>query len=436
MKRDILEKLLAWKNSADRKPLILSGARQVGKTYSLIEFGRSDFKRFHYLNFQEDKSLAAIFEGSLSPETIIESIQFVLKRTINFHEDLIIFDEIQDCPRALTSLKYFCEDKPEIALCCAGSLLGVVCSDGSFPVGKVNFLKMFPVSFEEFLSGIGDVQSYEKLRMVPPDQSIPEVVHAHLVKRLKEYMIVGGLPEVVRLYARHQENKYEAFEKVRQRQKELIASYMGDFLKYSGKVRANDIAAIFESIPSQLARENKKFKASDAVPSGRFAKLQSGIDWLVGAGLVIKVKVTNSAELPLSAFTKPNRFKLYLFDIGILGALGQLSANVIYSSVELFSTFKGAFCENYVAQEFVSSGIDSIYAWANNTAEIEFLREKEGLVYPIEVKAGLSGKLKSLNVFAQKYKSPYRIRLSARNLEVNEGAEMHSYPLYLTHRFL
>jgi len=436
MKRDILEKLSVWKNSADRKPLILSGARQVGKTYSLIEFGQSEFKRFHYLNFQEDKSLATIFEGSLSPETIIESIQFVLKRTINFHEDLIIFDEIQDCPRALTSLKYFCEDKPEIALCCAGSLLGVVYSDGSFPVGKVNFLKMFPVSFEEFLSGIGDVQGYEKLRKVPLDQSIPEVVHTHLVKRLREYMIVGGLPEVVRLYARHQENKYEAFEKVRQRQKELIASYMGDFSKYSGKVRANDIAAIFESIPSQLARENKKFKASDAVPSGRFAKLQSGIDWLVGAGLVIKVKVTNSAELPLSAFTKPNRFKLYLFDIGILGALGQLSANVIYSGVELFSTFKGAFCENYVAQEFVCSGIDSIYAWANNTAEIEFLREKEGLVYPIEVKAGLSGKLKSLNVFAQKYKSPYRIRLSARNLEVNEGAEMHSYPLYLAHRFL
>ena len=256
------------------------------------------------------------------------------------------------------------------------------------------------------------------------------------MERLKEYYVVGGMPEAVKTYANSTKRRAEAFLEVRKKQSELITSYMSDFSKYSGRIRGNDIVAVFESIPSQLARENKKFKAKDIYNKVRFSQLQSPIDWLCGAGLLIKVKITNSGEVPLEAFTKENRFKLYLFDIGILGALAGLSPkNIFYQAGDLFATFKGAFCENFVAQEFICSGSGQLYSWMSNTAEVEFIREIDGRVFPIEVKSGRSGKLKSLNVFTKKYDVPYRTRISARNLEFNEKAKMHNYPLYLAYRF-
>lgn len=435
MKRTIEDHLIRWKNAPERKPLILKGARQTGKTYSLEEFAKKEFRKLHYINFQRDKNACRIFAGNLSPSHILESLEFYLDTRINRKKDIVFFDEIQDCSRALTSLKYFCEDMQELAVVCAGSLLGVVQSDEPFPVGKINFLNLRPMSFEEFLLAVADGKSFDFLQNLRQPDTIPPIIHDHLLTRLKEYFVVGGLPEVVQTYCSNRENKHEAFSKTRKKQEELIDAYMSDFSKYSGKVNANEISSIFQSIPAQLARENKRFKASEALPQGRFAKLQSPIDWLVGAGLLIKVKITNSGEIPFEAFTADNRFKLYLFDIGILGALAKIPPRSLFLKSDLFSTFKGAFCENYVAQEFIYSGSGQIYSWMSNTAEVEFLREIDGDVYPVEVKAGLSGKLKSLNVFAQKYKVKYRIRISARNLEFNEPTLIQSYPLYLAHKF-
>jgi predicted AAA+ superfamily ATPase len=435
MKRTIYKKLLEWKNTRNRKPLILKGARQTGKTYSIMEFGKNEFRKIHTINFQKDKTACEIFSGNLSPQRILESMEFYLETDIDKSKDIVFFDEIQDCPRALTSLKYFCEDMQEMAVASAGSLLGITQPDEPFPVGNVSFLQLYPMSFEEFLLAVKDVRAYDKLQSIKYSDTIPPIIHQHFMERLKEYFIVGGLPEVVRIYCANKENKANAYSKVREKQEELIQAYMSDFSKYSGKVRANEIAAVFESIPVQLARESKKFKASDAIPKSRFSRLKSPIDWLIGAGLLIKVKITNSGEIPFDAFAEENRFKLYLFDIGILGALGRIPPKSLHLTNDLFSSFKGAFCENYVAQEFIYSGSGQLYSWMRKAAEVEFVREVDGEVYPIEVKAGLSGKLKSLNIFADKYPVKYRTRISARNLEFNEQAKIHNYPLYLSSRF-
>ena len=435
MKRSLYKKLIEWKVSENRKPLILKGARQTGKTYLLNEFGKNEFKNMHYLNFQKIKELHGIFENDLVSEKILELIEFVLNTSIDVKTDIVFLDEIQECPRALTSLKYFYEDMPELALVCAGSLLGVVHSDSAFPVGKVSFLNLYPMSLEEFLEALGEERSLKFISNMILTDKIPSIVHNQIMDFLKEYMVVGGMPEIVSLYVRNRDNRNEAFNQIRRRQDELITAYMGDFSKYSGKVRANEIVSVFESVPSQLAKENKKFIPSKVISGGRFSKLSSAVDWLTGAGLIIKVKISNSGELPFSGFTKENRFKLYFFDIGLLGALGGVAPKAIIMQNDLFVTFKGAFCENFVAQEFIYSNSKPLFSWANNTSEIEFLREIDGEVLPIEVKAGLSGKLKSLNVFSQKYNSPYRTRISGRNFEFNETSKMHNYPLYLSFRF-
>ncbi|MBW2700143.1 MAG: ATP-binding protein [Deltaproteobacteria bacterium] len=435
LQRSIEKDLLAWKTSNPRKPLILKGARQTGKTFSLNVFGKGYFSRVHHLNFQKNKELRSIFDGSLDPERLIESIEFVLDCSIDQVADLLFLDEIQDCPAAITSLKYFHEDMSHMAICAAGSLLGVTQPEVPFPVGQVTFLTMRPLSFEEFLLAIGEKRTYSALRATRPPGPLAAVVHHHALSLLNEYFVTGGMPEVVASYALHRTDKHRALAQVRHIQNDLITASMGDFSKYSGKVDATVIASLFESIPAQLARENKKFKTSSVMPGGRFSRLQSSIDWLVAAGLAIRVKMTNSGELPFAAFTKENAFKLYLYDIGILGALAGLSPRVLMTASEPFATFKGAFCENFVAQEFLYSGVDSLYSWSSNKAEVEFLREVEGEVFPVEVKAGLSGKLKSLKVFQQKYRCKNRVRISARNLEINHQANMHSYPLYLAHRF-
>jgi predicted AAA+ superfamily ATPase len=435
MKRTIYNRLSEWKNAGDRKPLILKGARQTGKTYLLKEFGQNEFRRIHSINFQKDKTACEIFTGSLSPQRILESIQLYLETKVDKTKDIIFFDEIQDCPRALTSLKYFCEDMRELAVVSAGSLLGVAQIDEPFPVGQVSFLNLYPMSFEEFLLAVGDENSYRKLQALHYPDTIPPVLHHRLMERLQEYFVVGGLPEVVSTYCSHMGDRPEAFARVRAKQEDLITAYMSDFSKYSGKIAANEIASVFESIPAQLARENKKFKTSQVIPQGRFSRLKSPIDWLTGAGLLIKVKIVNSGEIPFEAFTAENRIKLYLFDIGILGALARIPPKNLYMKSDLFSTFKGAFCENFVAREFIYSGSGRLYSWMSNTAELEFIREIDGEVYPIEVKAGHSGKLKSLNVFAAKYKVKYRTRISSRNLEFNEQSKIHNYPLYLSYRF-
>ena len=433
--RDITAQLLQWKQSIPRKPLVLRGVRQTGKSFSLREFGVQYFQNYHLVNFQEDPDFNSIFAGSLTPARIIEALELLLNRNINPATDLLILDEIQDCPRAITSLKYFYENMPDLAICCAGSLLGVVHSDSPFPVGKVTFLDLHPLSFKEFLSALAEDRVLDYLQNLNSTSTIPDVIHKQCLQLLREYFVVGGMPEVVNLYQQQREHRHLAFADVRAKQRDLLDAYIRDFAKYADTVRADRILAVFNAIPAQLAKDNRRFIAAKVIDKGRYSKLQTAIDWLTGAGLAVKVPIANSGELPFAAFTQENRFKLYFFDTGLLGALAQLSPNTLYLDNDLFATFKGAFCENFIAQELRVFSTKDLYCWANNTAEVEFMLQIDGQVLPIEVKSGKSGKLKSLNIFAQKYSVPYRTRFSGHNLQIRPETAMHNYPLYLSYRF-
>lgn len=438
MKRDIWDHLLTWKKKQNRKPLILKGARQVGKTYILKSFGRKCFTNFHYLNFEKDTRLADIFEKNLDPKRILQEIGFYLNKGINNKEDLIIFDEIQNAPKALTSLKYFHEDLPETSICAAGSLLGLELNEANFPVGKVEFIKLSPMSFMEFLSGIGEIKAYSFLKEYKQGNSIPPVVHSHIWDLLKIYMIVGGLPEVVMTYKELKDDLFKALNEVREKQDQLILGHNADMAKHSGKLNSMQIERLWRNVPAQLAREQDgsaaRFRFKGILPGiNRYGKLAGCIDWLHTAGLIIKIPITNSGLLPFSAYTSQNSFKLYMFDIGILGALSNLSHKVILDYD--YGSYKGYFAENFVAQEFISSGTKELYCWKERQAEVEFLREKDGQVFPVEVKSGWITQAKSLKVFSEKYNPPFRTIFSARNVSIDHTKKVYKYPLYLAYKF-
>ena len=428
----------AWKTQKDRKPLILKGTRQVGKTYILRAFGKRYFSHFHYINFEKDKRLLKIFDGDLNPTRILQELSFYLNASINKETDLIIFDEIQNAPRALTSLKYFHEEMPQIAICCAGSLLGICLTDSAFPVGKVEFVNMFPLSFEEFLQGINDMKAYDFLNNYKKGEKIPDIVHSHLWNQLKIYFVVGGLPEIVKLFAELKDDLFAALKTVREKQTDLIATYNADMAKHSGKQNAMHLERLWRNIPAQLAREqngtSSKFKFKGVIPgAGRYGKLSGAIDWLTATGLVLKVHIVNSGNLPFLAHVKENSFKLYIFDIGILGALGGLAPKVIMDYD--YGSYKGYFAENFVAQEFIYSGAMELVCWMERTAEVEFLREIDGNVLPIETKSGWRTQTKSLKVFTEKYNPEYRTIMSARNFLADKINKVYKCPLYLASRF-
>ena len=438
MKRYITEKLIAWKNSKFRKPLLLKGVRQVGKTYTLKTFGEESFPNTHYFNFEEDKTLALVFDANLDPTHIIAQLSLHTGVPIDVHHDLVIFDEIQACPNALTSLKYFNEKLPELALCSAGSLLGVYLGPVSFPVGKVDMLDMYPLSFEEFLMATGDERYADLLRSVSLNSQITELAHSTLWDKLKLYFITGGLPEVIQTYNEYQDELVTALNAVRKKQKELIKAYYADFAKHSGKVNSMHIDRVWTSVPKKLSSDHNgsapKYTFKDVIPNAsRYSQLSGPIDWLERAGLIIKTPIAYSAQLPISAYTKENTFKLYMFDVGILGALGDLHPNTIldYS----YGTYKGYFAENFVAQAFLAGGAEILYCWREGKAELEFIRDIEGKIIPIEVKSGHVTQTKSLNVFAKKYEPLYRTVIGAKNLHIDHQHKYHVYPLYLAYRF-
>lgn len=439
MKRDIFNKLQEWSLKPRRKPLILRGARQVGKTYILREFGTRNFTRYHYVNFEKTKEVASIFEETLDPKKIIQRLRFILDTSIDIHKELLIFDEIQECPKALTSLKYFSEDMPELALCSAGSLLGVHLTPVSFPVGKVDTLFMYPMSFREFLLALQEERSLEYLEELSKLKPLPQVVHEHLWQRLKWYFVTGGLPEVVDSFRREKDNLYVACTNARKIQKELIIAYNADMAKHAGKINSMHLDRLFHAIPEQLAKSQdgtaKKFIFKDAVPGiNRFDRLSGVIDWLEKAGLIIKVKIVHSALLPFTAHTQENMFKLLLFDVGILGALSELEPKTILD--QDYGSYKGYFAENYVAEELLSSGNDHLYSWQGRTAEVEFLLQLDKDAIPVEVKSGNSTHAKSLQVFAQKYLPPFRVLLSAQNVKFDERSSTHYFPLYAAGRLM
>lgn len=437
MRRDIWNQLIAWKKKKDRKPLVLKGARQVGKTYILRAFGKEHFSRAHYLNFEKYKQLDKIFQGDLIPKNILQDLGLYLGTSIDKENDLMIFDEIQNVPRALTSLKYFQEEIPELAICSAGSLLGVQMSDESFPVGKVEFLHMFPMSFEEFLRGAGNNELFEFLRGRKEPESIPDIVHGRLWEQLKIYFIVGGLPEIVKTFAEYKSDLFIALEKVREKQNNLLLTYIADIAKHSGKQNAMHIERLWRNVPAQLAREQDgsagKFRFKGVIPGiKRYSQLAGSIDWLVSAGLIVKAHIVNSGQLPFSAHIAENTFKLYVFDVGLLGALSELPFKSIIDYG--YGSYKGYFAENFAAQEFICSGVRGLYCWKERTAEVEFLREINGDVLPVEIKSGWVTQAKSIKVFAQKYHPRCRVILSANNLSLDSSNKVYRYPLYLASR--
>ncbi|MBI5274613.1 MAG: ATP-binding protein [Chlamydiales bacterium] len=433
VQRKMMGRLLKWKKEPNRKPLLLKGVRQVGKTHLLKEFGRLHFSQFHYFNFEKEPGLAKIFEPDLIPERILRDLSFHLNRSINVGEDLVIFDEIQELPKALTSLKYFQEDSPELHLCGAGSLLGLHLNQGSFPVGKVTFETLRPLSFEEFLMANHD-KALPLIQTITSKSKLSEIVHEHLWDQLKRYFIVGGLPEAVATYCANQDNLFEAFSRVRKKQEDLLNTYYADIAKHSGKVNAMHIDRVFRSVPAQLQQvqdgSSARFKFKGVVPGiTHYDRLAGAIDWLEATGLIIKVHIVNTGHLPFKGYAKENFFKLLAFDVGILGSMSDLSPKLILDYD--YGSYKGYFAENFIAQELLASGRDHLFSWQENQAEIEFLVEIDGKAIPIEVKSGSSTKAKSLKVFSEKYTPPYQVIFSGKPLNNTHGMGIHYYPLYL-----
>lgn len=430
MKRNIYEELIKWKNTSHRKPLILRGARQVGKSYILKEFGKKNFNKVHIIDFEKDgDKYIPIFAEDLGYKKLLLQLSLILKSDINTKQDLIIFDEIQNCPRALTSLKYFNEDLPELAICCAGSLLGIKLSEESFPVGKVNFLEMYPLTFEEFIQSTNHPKLWESYQQVIHEHDSSSVIHNVLWEYLLDYYVVGGMPEVVHhfIIESNDKNKYLALNEARKRQHDLIISYTNDFKKHSGKENALHLQSTFENIPKQLSQYHdtsvKRYKFNNVIAGKKsYADLLGPIEWLTKAGLIINVPVVSHIDHPLKSFSKDNLFKLYIFDIGILGAMLGLGPEIILK--QNYGIGKGYFTENFVAcllhSSFHSAYHDGPYSWNNKNHELEFVVNFNSELLPIEVKAGRSTRAKSLEIIMKEYSLRRAIILSNEPIKITK----------------
>lgn len=430
MERDFYYKLLNWKDSNLRKPLVLRGARQVGKTYILTTFAKQEYEDYIYLNFDENPHFASFFNENLDPERIIKELTIYFKKPIRPASTLIVLDEIQECPQALASLKYFCEKKNEYHLAAAGSLLGVKLTKG-FPVGKVNFLDLAPLSFFEFLTAVGEKELVTMLQEMTAPKPLSEIFHNRLTSLLKYYFIIGGMPEAVDTYL-----KTDNLDQVRIVQKEILDAYILDFAKHAPKDEVMKIMAIWESVPSQLAKENKKFIFSAIRKSARARDFETSLQWLKSAGLIIKSNRISTPKLPLDAYTDKQAFKVFLLDIGLLGTMSKLDPRIILEGDLLFQEFKGALVENFVATELHDKHFDDLYYWASEgLAEVDFIISEDHSIFPLEVKAGFSKKKKSLIIYDEKFSkeesaSLVLSRASLRNFALD--GKLVNYPLYAT----
>lgn len=427
MKRDIYLRLESWKHSKRRKPLIVNGARQVGKTHALKYFGSSAYEKMVYLNFEKDEKLKDYFNQTLDPQRLIKILGVYNEIDITPHDTLIVFDEIQECPKALNSLKYFCEETPEYHIASAGSLLGVkISEEKGFPVGKVNFLHMFPLTFFEFLTALNQEKTRAFLEEQKSYQPIPQPLHEKLLELLKIYFFVGGMPESIVEYL-----KTENFSIVREVQQEILSAYEKDFSKHAPPNEIMKISTVWNQIHSQLAKENKKFIFANIRKSARGRDYEEAIQWLCDAGLIYKSHNVSAPQFPLSAYADNNIFKIFFADVGLLGAKSHLSSKILIDGDLLFKEFKGALTENFVAQELIATKQKGLYYWTSQgTAEIDFLIEEDHHICPIEIKSGESQKKKSLIVYGQKYSPQMLIRATPMNLK--HDGNIYNYPLYLT----
>ena len=433
MKRSFWNTLTEWKDAPSRKPMLIQGARQVGKTWILKRFGEAQFDNCILLDFAENKELNGFFEPNLKPERILTDLGLYLGKDLTLENTLLIFDEIQLCPEALTSLKYFYEKYPDAYICASGSLLGLGLSEQNFPVGKVKREWLHPMSFFEFLNAL-DMENLCSALQTAAQKRTPlsSPIHEKAFGLFKEYLICGGLPEVVETYIGLRDTRVAAFKAARALQNELIESYMDDIAKHSGKLKAVRIASVFRNIPEQLARETSGIRKFifKGVLSGKstYDELEAPIEWLAQAGLVHRIPICRTIRQPLAAYTERNTFMLYLFDVGILGAMLKLDSSVLYQYD--FGQFKGFLAENAALNEMINAGIGPIYTWRDGTSEIEFILASGGSIIPIEVKAGINTKAKSMRVFRQKYSPEQAVLLSAQGANQQDHGLLHA-PLYL-----
>lgn len=424
MKRYAMQQLVDWKNKPNRKPLILKGARQVGKTWLMKEFGRQHFSKVAYVTFYNNQRMKRVFDDDYDIDRIIMNINIEAKVEVTPGDTLIIFDEIQEAPRALESLKYFCENAPEYAVVAAGSLLGVAIHKGvSYPVGKVDTVELHPMSFREFLEAMNEEQLVSLISS--KNHTMMSDFSSKYIFWLKNYYYVGGMPEIVQYFAEHKD-----YQEVRRMQKGILDQYEDDFGKHAANADLARIRMVWNSIPMQLAKENKKFFFGQIKTGARMKDFEVAIEWLLDCGLITKVYRVNKPAMPLKAYIDFAAFKLFLLDVGLLGALSELDAESILEGNEIFVEFKGALTEQFVLQELVAETEYTPYYFATDasTFEMDFMIQKGKNVVPVEVKAETNQQAKSLKAYCQKYSPEYAVRISMKNYQEEEW--LTNLPLY------
>ena len=423
MKRLIINQLISWKENSQRKPLILNGARQVGKTYILKAFGKLHYRNVAYVNLDSQKELAKVFEQDFNVTRIIRSLSAFLNIHIEPQHTLIVLDEVQECPAALHALKYFCEDAPEYHVVVAGSLLGIsLHGNSSFPVGKVDMLRMFPLTFEEFLMALGEEQLIKLMK--DGETEVIDTLSGRFVDCLRQYYYTGGMPAVVKEYITSGN-----LQSVRQLQKQILFDYRRDFSKHAPAEQVPRINLVWDSIPAQLARENKKFIYGALKKGGRAKEFEMAIQWLIDAGLVYRVYRANKPSLPLKFYEDLSAFKLFSLDVGLMGAMADSPAEAVLVNNQAFVEYKGAMTELYVLTQLQPTGIPIYYYSSNDSlSEIDFLVQSGARIVPIEVKAEVNVKSKSLSAFIQKHPDLTGLRLSLLPFQTQDWME--NRPLY------
>ena len=426
MYRKIINYLSDWKDSEHRKPLILQGARQVGKTYSILEFGRTHYENVAYFNFETNPRLNETFDESISPDYLIPILSHLAGQTIIKEKTLIVFDEVQLCERALTSLKYFCEDAPGYHIIVAGSLLGVAVNRArfSFPVGKVDMKTLYPMDMEEFMLALGEDALVEQIKQsFQTDTPLPSALHDAAMQLYRQYLVVGGMPECVLQFAGTKD-----YILVRHTQDTILTSYLNDMSKYNNLNEIKKTRLAYDNITVQLSKKNTRFQYKLIKKGGRASEFENAIEWLCLSGIVSQVYKVEQIKKPLENYRDIDAFKIYVSDLGLLAAKKDLTANDILYMVDELNDFKGGMAENYVNVQLTINAYQTYYWQSERGAEIDFIIQREGRLIPIEVKSADNTKAKSLKIYMETYKPDYAIKLSAKNFGFEDGKKI--VPLY------
>ena len=426
MKRKIANYLAMWKDNKYRKPLIIQGARQVGKTYSILEFGRENYDNVAYFNFETDPSLIELFNDNISPKYLIPLLSHVASTTIVSEKTLIIFDEVQLCERALTSLKYFCEEAPEYHVIVAGSLLGVALNreEFSFPVGKVDIKNVYPMDIEEFMIALGQEDLVEQIKLAYlENKGLPQALHNIALNIYRQYLVVGGMPETVLQFVETND-----FILARHNQEMILASYLNDMSKYNNNNGIRKTRLVYNNITVQLSKTNTRFQYKLVKKGGRAAELENAIEWLTLSGVVNQVYSLEQIKKPLENYLNSDAFKIYMSDSGLLCAkLNVLANDILYMNDDL-NDFKGGMVENYVNNQLIYNNIKTYYWQSSRGAEVDFVIQLDGNIIPIEVKSANNTRAKSLKIYMDKYQPEYAIKLSTKNFGYD--GKVKTVPLY------